>query len=501
MATMINCPICGKLTDPNLDSCVHCGGLMKKAADEGAPSPPKKSQTCPNCGALVQSGDIICVACGTNLLTGQRLTQKEPKRAAEPKDRLPLIVGAAAVGGLILVVLLVVLLTGRDPVTKAKRLWEEGQKIEAVDLLERHLEKKPDDAEATFVLGAFRLESGESEEAASAFERVATLDQENREAAVLAAIAYADLPDDRGLPQAIASLERQVKRFPDDEKSLHFLAQAKGATGDLSGQIQALEKLVGLKPTDVQARVDLAIARALAGDLTASSSDLAAARKLSENDPGLPAATGALAALQGLPDDALAQLQAAGDEASLAVLNGALLLASGETDEAADCLAKAGNSPAARFFRAACLDAQGLGRDALQEFRAIADQGGEYAAEAAVQLARAYLNMGDLAPAFEASDMAVRLGATGPVIHTVRGRIFTAQENPERALEAFREAIHIDPKYAPAHLELGLLYVQRSRVSQGIEELKTYLECVDPTLRDAHTSEIKSLVEQLEATT
>jgi len=67
---MSNCPYCGKLTDPNLDNCVHCGGFMKKQ-DAGKPMPKSEatSQTCPSCRALVREGDIICVACGTNLLT------------------------------------------------------------------------------------------------------------------------------------------------------------------------------------------------------------------------------------------------------------------------------------------------------------------------------------------------------------------------------------------------------------------------------------------------
>jgi len=79
MLATIDCPNCGKLTSPGLEGCPHCGNVMKRPAKvsnaaerdaEGA------SQTCPRCHAALRDDDLICGACGTNLLTGQQVGGK-----------------------------------------------------------------------------------------------------------------------------------------------------------------------------------------------------------------------------------------------------------------------------------------------------------------------------------------------------------------------------------------------------------------------------------------
>ena len=120
MATMINCPFCGKLTDPKLKSCPHCGGVIPKGGGEpellGA-RPKKPEQTCPNCHAVVQEGDIICVACGTNLLTGHKVAEERKKQAAQVERRFPWAI-VLAVAGLLAVIALIVLvmILTADPV-------------------------------------------------------------------------------------------------------------------------------------------------------------------------------------------------------------------------------------------------------------------------------------------------------------------------------------------------------------------------------------------------
>ncbi|MFO7975415.1 MAG: zinc ribbon domain-containing protein [Candidatus Hydrogenedentota bacterium] len=116
-SSMINCPYCGKLTDPRLDNCVHCGGFLRKKAAPGQQRSAGEKETCPNCGALVQPGDIICVACGTNLLTGQRITEEQPAPAEAKKRafRLPSVnlkwLGIGTLGFLVVVILLFVLVS------------------------------------------------------------------------------------------------------------------------------------------------------------------------------------------------------------------------------------------------------------------------------------------------------------------------------------------------------------------------------------------------------
>ncbi|HNT86683.1 MAG TPA: zinc ribbon domain-containing protein, partial [Candidatus Hydrogenedentes bacterium] len=95
---MINCPYCGKLTDPKLANCPHCGGPMHAkapSAPRGAGAKPQ--QHCPSCGAAVHDGMIICVQCGTNLLTGHKIAEERKAPPVRERRRWPLFVGFAVV--------------------------------------------------------------------------------------------------------------------------------------------------------------------------------------------------------------------------------------------------------------------------------------------------------------------------------------------------------------------------------------------------------------------
>lgn len=150
MATMMNCPYCGKLTDPRLNACVHCHAPMRRSADAvvaatGAPagSPavpfaPRNSAKCPNCNTPVKQGDIICVKCGTNLLTGQQVVV-QPQAVAAARSG-----GGLLRFGAVIVVLLVVfggicgsyyVFVYNEPIAKAKRLAGQGNLLEAVQTL------------------------------------------------------------------------------------------------------------------------------------------------------------------------------------------------------------------------------------------------------------------------------------------------------------------------------------------------------------------------------
>ncbi|HPO17047.1 MAG TPA: zinc ribbon domain-containing protein, partial [Candidatus Hydrogenedentes bacterium] len=76
---MTNCPFCGKLTDPKLAACPHCGGPLRSKSSRlgGASGRSAPAHQCPNCKSPVQEGDIICVRCGTNLLTGQKVAEEQ----------------------------------------------------------------------------------------------------------------------------------------------------------------------------------------------------------------------------------------------------------------------------------------------------------------------------------------------------------------------------------------------------------------------------------------
>ncbi|MBM3290334.1 MAG: hypothetical protein FJY92_09300, partial [Candidatus Hydrogenedentes bacterium] len=196
MPTMINCPYCGKLTDPQLDSCVHCGGFLKKqSGPRAARRSSSSSQTCTNCGALIQEGDIICVACGTNLLTGQKIAEERKQQAvkapaAQNNTMYYVIGGVLAVAIVGAGVFAAVRLMG-DPISRAKRLANGGRMLDAVELLKTHTAKQTDDADAFFALGKLQWLSNDMASAAQNFEKAARLGPSNIEAVRLAVLAYA----------------------------------------------------------------------------------------------------------------------------------------------------------------------------------------------------------------------------------------------------------------------------------------------------------------------
>ncbi len=81
---MMNCPACGMVTDPGLGTCVHCGRALPQKSSPLQRKSAESSDTCPNCGAMVRSSEVICITCNTNLVTGKVI----PKDASIIKARL-----------------------------------------------------------------------------------------------------------------------------------------------------------------------------------------------------------------------------------------------------------------------------------------------------------------------------------------------------------------------------------------------------------------------------
>lgn len=96
MASMTNCPACGMVTDPQLGSCVHCGRALPQKSSPLQRKNAESSDTCPNCGAMVRSSEVICVTCRTNLVTGKVIpagTAVKIARFTPQQKRIALLVG------------------------------------------------------------------------------------------------------------------------------------------------------------------------------------------------------------------------------------------------------------------------------------------------------------------------------------------------------------------------------------------------------------------------
>ncbi|MCP4645097.1 MAG: tetratricopeptide repeat protein [bacterium] len=507
MATTINCPFCGKLTDPKLDNCVHCGGFLQSQEGADQKKGDARSQTCPSCGALVREGDIICVACGTNLLTGQKIA--EEKALPESVERsVPWGIIGLVTAGIVVVGLGVgAVFLFRNPVDRARRLAAENRRTEAAELLTKYVTSHPERGDAHYELGRLHFDFRDYEAAADSFEKAFDYMPEKKEAALFAALSHARGEEAGAIDRQVSVLRKLTKRFPNDGQAAFLLALALGAQGDSAGQLDALRNARGAGVSAGDLSETQGIASALQGDYEQARSQLSQAvlanpgnadtqlletlvDRLSGNGT---ASTGDLEALANksstLQEEALTQL-------------GLRLVTEGRFLEAEDYLREViamGNpAPSVRFYHAVCLQARGQNQDALRELELLADMNNAISGHAGVHAAQIHLALGSRDRAVTALTKASRKeGVNQAAVDTVRGRIAVLEGNDAEAREAFRRAIGRDPSYAPARLENGLWYIRNAVTAEGIRELEQYLALVDENDPNARALEVGALVSQL----
>ena len=508
MAKTISCPYCGKLTDPNLNNCVHCGGFVKKGDESQEKKPDGRSQTCPSCGALVREGDIICVACGTNLLTGQKIAEEK----ALPRPEVPRTVPWALIGAGVAVVVVVVLaatalfLLLQDPVGKALAMYAEGRKSEAVALLEDHVAKHPNEGRAQLELGKMRWQEGDFDRAATAFEQ-AFWGSEDRDAALMALLSRAQRDTEQSRDRQVAILEGLVRQDGADHQARFLLALVRGANGDTEGQIQALNEVVKITGPTQDLRKALGASLALEGEYEEAAHELRAALHDSPEDGDVMTLMGVIANLQGDADESVKTLRGALGAAPSARQEaltqlGLLLVGRGQFADADGYLSEAVSmdrpSPAAQFFYGVCLRALGRTQSAIREFEAVLRGTSPYAGPAALEAAQAHLSLDKRDTASNSLDTAVAKGnVSEAAVETLRGRIAALDGDEQAAREAFRRAISADPGYAPARLENGLWHIRNNVVSEGVRELEQYLTMVSPEDVGTRTEEVKAFLNQL----
>lgn len=510
MATIIHCPYCGKLTDPKLENCPHCGGFLQRQPPRAPgvrPAGRSTAQVCPNCHALVQDGDIVCVACGTNLLTGQKIVEEQAAAAAPSRAR-----PAWLIGGVVVLVLVVIGLAYagvalmRDPVQQAVKAAATGDYLQGSNLLSQYLERRPNDARAHFELGKMQWRMNQFGAAAASFREAFERDPRNREAGLLAVAGLASSGATARTEQ-IAVLRRLAETYPEDPEVLYLLALNLGAEGQVAEQVALLRKVTELGDTKPGTRMGLAIALGLQGDYPAAEQALAGAGALAPDEPDIAAARGFLASLEGNLDAARDQLSAAVQGAASVQREattrlGIILVGQGRFQEAEPYLAKAsadrGNTTA-MFYHAVCLNALGNLPQARAEFDEVARQAGPLAVQATIRAADLRIAEGRLQEALDALNKLNAAGqAPSAALFVVRARAAMHSGEDDKARDALKRALELDAQYAPAHLENGLLLIKQQFFAEGLKELEQYLALIGPDGGpDARAEEIQALVVQL----
>jgi tetratricopeptide (TPR) repeat protein/RNA polymerase subunit RPABC4/transcription elongation factor Spt4 len=513
LAGMINCPYCGKLTDPKLDGCPHCGAYLKKKPAAAKAARSTKSHTCPNCTALVQEGDIICVACGTNLLTGQKITDEaQPVGTSQGSDTLPWLVG----GGVLVAVCLTLAglfyyMATSDPVAKAQKLYDNLDYAEAQEVLSSYVERDPDNEAAFELLGKVQWEASQFDNAAASFARAVDINPGNIEAALWAVVSLHAAGRTSTLNQQIELLEQASQVQADDAVIWYLLAMAKGVRGqpgDYEAQVDALRRVANLQDPEDALHRGIAVGYALQRDYRNAQYELEQMENTSASDLAL---RGVIASMQGNTGTAVPSLREAVDTGSgfgirwqaLTKL-GQLLILDGRFRDAeaylSEALAIQPSNAAVRYLHALSLHAQGLVSEALNEYDTLIDQQGAFAAEAGIQAASLYLGMGDVENADRTISAAGRNGAQSAAYHTIRGRVYTAMNNMQNARQSFEQAAKVDPDYAPLYLERGLFFVKAEALGQGLVDLEQYLRLVGDDVQGTRAADIRELVRQLHQT-
>lgn len=455
---------------------------------------------CKQCPGNLKAGDIVCLKCGLNLLTGQRIAtgQAQPApRAAIPWGRIG--VGIAALLALTAAGAGAAWFLMRDPVAEARRMAREGRPLEAIGKLQEHLQNRGDDWNARLLLGELLYEAQDFNNASATLDAVADAEPGNESAALLALAAAAQVPGDSGRQRQTSALRRLAENHPGNSEYRVWLGLALAAAGDTAGAAQAYDQALAADPGNREARFQRGVTRALRGDYDGAAEDLLAGG-------GVKSET-ALAAVDGLRGDdekARIRLSAAATDADPAARqrHGALLLANGEVEDALSLLrTRPGerDSAAAQFLQGLALQAIGLDVEAMEIYQVVSDSGGAVGGAAAAQMAEIFLSQGDLTRANEYARRAAAQNRGARVV-TLEGRIRLAEGEGEQGSRLFREAVALEAGYAPAHLEHGLYQVSRNNLGEGVRALEQFLTLARAEGDNPRLNEIELLVIQLRQT-
>lgn len=506
MGTKINCSICGKPTDANMENCPHCGSpvTVGRPIPDVTPSIPASSteEKCPSCGATVQDGDIVCVRCGVSLLTGQRVVQKGPEPAEARGRNLPLILSGLGVAALVIILGVVAFVVLRDPVKEARQMAKLGELLPAIDLLRKHTDNFPDDGAAFALLGRLHMQSQQFPDASTAFDTAARLKPADEELSFLAVLAAGKIQGEAGDRRELDALKRLVENHPNNAQAVKMLALAQGMTGATGESATTLNQYAGIADSVTEVSKYKGIVDALAGDYSAASAALNAA---GTGDPDVRLAQGYVASLKGekiAAVDALGEAVNAQDTADTEARTrlGLLYMAQGNFDKALPLLRPVdmgSPSESARFFYALCLQTAGLGDEALLEYERLVSGEGRFAEEAAIQMAMIYIDRNQIDRAAESTRQARKFGSSARLF-TVEGHIAALQGDEAGSQENFRKAIQADNTYPAAHLEHGLMYIRRGAISEGVRELERYLELADASIPGGRVNEVDLLLKQLQ---
>lgn len=496
--------------------CPKCGGPAKKEVDSGEPQPffgDSNTSTCPICNTRVGAGDIVCIQCGVNLLTGQK-----PDRAKEPVPPKRDLQSAATILKTVGIVFLVMICGGalfllatkllHDPVKDARQIAKMGDPEEASELLRDHLQRVPEDFEAQFLLGQIYWKGEQYDRAGEAFESIARQGgPRDRDAALLALLASEHISGNENRKRQVTMLQSLIQqRYPDDVELLKVVALLQGVEKEYRGQRDTTEILEAM---DAAPPILSGLTYIMTGKMEKAVESLQDAMDMLPKDERVAVALGFVQKIRGQKESCTAVLEQVKDvspetEALVKMQLGSSLMQRGEDGKALPFLTVAKEArpedSQCMFLHAVGLQQNKLLDEALVAFEKIASGSGKFAGLASLQMAVIYLEQGNYDQAGSFVRRAGEEGITSARQATVLGRVYVMQGDMTRGEQAYRRAVSIKADYPAVRLELGLLLVNRGSVEEGLKELERYLDLAVSNPVQYRANEIDVLVDQIKKT-
>jgi tetratricopeptide (TPR) repeat protein len=493
------CPQCGKAIGDVTGTCPHCGAVLEPAspASDAAASAVSDEGKCPHCGAELKPGDIICVQCGTNLLTGGRVvTKKRVKKAGRGR------------GALVAALIVVLVLAGvgvavwyyrHDYAAEARRLFLENRLTEAADSYEKALRRNEEDPRLNFESALVALELQDYDKAAERFTRVINVEPTNTRAQLLLGVTYALSGD---LIRELTALERAVAESPN--AAAHFVLGLAYTIADRREEgLEQIRNAVNLEPNNAEYRRFAGAAYLGLGRYAEAIELLETALGQEPRNPQTRLLAGISYTAQGATDNAVTLLAAAAEagiayEASTRYYLGVAYALSGRYGDAVrelkESLRLQPGNPTAHLALGLTYSIEGRSQEALYEFEKIGDTMSFEAASSSAEAGRILIDQGEIGRAEQQIRKALEADPDNYMAHVAMGYLYSKQGDNAEAVREYREAVRLNPEGAAAHLFLAVHYANQKDFGEAARELEKYAQrSASPETRDT----IGALAEQL----
>gem|GEM_PF-4465776 len=493
------CPQCGKAIGDVTGTCPYCGVVLEPAgpAAEAEASAVSDEGKCPHCGAQLKPGDIICVECGTNLLTGGRVVTK--KRAKRARPGRGVLVAALIVVVVLAGVAAAVLYYRQDYAAEARRLFLENRLTEAAESYEKALRRNEQDPRLNFESALVALELEDYDTAAERFARVIEVDPTNTRARLLLGVTYALSGD---LIRELTTLERAV--MDSSNAAAHFVLGLAYAIADRREEgLEQLRNAVSLEPNNTEYRRYLGAVYVGLGRYAEAIELLESVLGQEPRNPETRLLAGVSYTVQGATENAVTLLAAAAEtgtayEAITRYYLGVAYALSGRYGDAVrelkESLRLQPGNPTAHLALGLTYSIEGRSQEALYEFEKIGDTMSFEAASSSAEAGRILIDQGEIGRAEQQIRQALEADPDNYMAHVAMGYFYSKQGNDAEAVREYREAIRLNPEGAAAHLFLAVHYTNQKDFGEAARELEKYAErSPSPETRET----IGALAEQL----